>query len=816
MNTIRRKIFADVLSRKGRTIMVALSIMVGVFGVVVLVSVGDLIVSQLEEDLQPDNIAMSHLFVANTGGEISLEENRAYTRALEALPGVVRVEGQAAYTVGWRKAGDEGRFDDGGVIMAYTENFEDVQLEPITRVIRGRYPDPGINEIAVELRFAEENGVDVGDRLVFQPLSPDAPLEEWEIVGVVYQPHFTIVLELQENVEPRNLILANYTDAQQITGFTGLSSFYVRYVDLAAAEAGEDDLKQAIGSETTYIPGFTFIDDPEDSFIIGQVASFISVLNILAIVAMIVSAFLVVNVINTIVVEQKKQIGVMKSLGASRFDTFMIYAGIALIYGVIGTSLGILVGVPVGSMMAEGLAYTALTYIDGFSISTLGVAVGLIMGLVVPVAVAFIPVFLGTRVSVLDAMTDLGIASNWGSGPIARLIGRLPFPVNIRQAFSNIMQKWVRLALTILTLTLAAAAFMGVTAVFTNLLDELDNIMASANFEIGMSTRQGQDEAQIRALAMSVAGVEAVYPGYSVAVDMEGYESIDAFDEGSNQILIIGIDPTTGVFEFDLTSGTGWADDPEREGIIISQSVADIIDKEAGDTVVITHSGNAHEYEIIGVDDFPFSAAYMNWRDLALLSEFVDPSTGEPVPNAFYVKLSDDDPTIEAVDDNIAELKDVFLAEGIVASYSNQPEEADIIAQQLGMFSMIFNISSGVMAVVGAIGLLATLSMAVYERQKEIGVMRSIGAGSWTISSQFLVEGLLVGVIAWVLSLPLSYLLGMGLTQALDFGGSFVFSMPISVLAMGLIGVMLIAAVASLWPSLSAARRTVSDILRYQ
>ncbi len=147
--------------------------------------------------------------------------------------------------------------------------------------------------------------------------------------------------------------------------------------------------------------------------------------------------------------------------------------------------------------------------------------------------------------------------------------------------------------------------------------------------------------------------------------------------------------------------------------------------------------------------------------------------------------------------------------------YANQPQNEDDILQMMGSFGLIFNMTSIVMAAVGAIGLLATLSMAVLERQKEIGVMRSLGAGSSTIITQFLVEGILVGVMAWVIGLPLSYLLGVGLSSALDFG-DIRFSYPPMVAVFGLVGVIGIAALASIWPAMTAARKTVSDILRYQ
>jgi putative ABC transport system permease protein len=119
------------------------------------------------------------------------------------------------------------------------------------------------------------------------------------------------------------------------------------------------------------------------------------------------------------------------------------------------------------------------------------------------------------------------------------------------------------------------------------------------------------------------------------------------------------------------------------------------------------------------------------------------------------------------------------------------------------------------MAAVGAIGLLSTLSMSVFERQREIGVMRSIGASSFTVASQFLTEGMIVGMSAWVVAVPFAYLLAQGLMSMLDIGIEGIGFEPIA-LAYGLIGMIVITVLASLGPSLGAARRTVSAILRYQ
>ncbi|MGB3097262.1 MAG: FtsX-like permease family protein, partial [Candidatus Deferrimicrobiaceae bacterium] len=188
---------------------------------------------------------------------------------------------------------------------------------------------------------------------------------------------------------------------------------------------------------------------------------------------------------------------------------------------------------------------------------------------------------------------------------------------------------------------------------------------------------------------------------------------------------------------------------------------------------------------------------------------------GEPAPTTMMIRLSEPDPTVAEVDEVIDELDEVLLADGIAASQVNQVKFAEDIAQMITMFGSIFQIAAIVMAVIGAIGLLSTLSMSVFERLREIGIMRSIGAGSVTIASQFLTEGMLVGMSAWLVAVPLAYLIAGGLLESMEVGMEGV-GFDSSALWVGLIGMIVITVLASLGPSLGAARRTVSDILRYQ
>ena len=800
-----RKIFNDIWARKGRTFMASTAIFIGVLGVVTLVTSGDLIVSQLREDLRKDEMAMQQVAVSVPSG-IQLD-NAANIQKLEEYPGVTDVEGRAFYPISF-KVSDNEEFRH-GYVMAAWESFDQMALQP-NRLTQGRYPVAGQHEIAVEKRMADLYGLAVGDELVLEVVGGGGVAEEnWSIVGLVFRP-YPAFTGLGEDIDEDKCVFATYEDAQYIAGFTGLSVFYVRYADFDTAKDQADHLYAAIAQETPYVPVFNHLDDPAKSYIIRAVSQVTDMLSMLGVLAMIVAGFLVVSIINTIIVEQKRQIGVMKSLGATRWDNFVMYVGIAVTYGVIGLVPGVILGLFLGSLVAQGMDEMAFTMVEGFSISIRGLILGIVMGLAVPIAAAFIPVFFGTRVTILEAITDVGIASDYGRGLLSRAIRAMRLPITVRQGISNLTRKKGRLALTWLTLTLAVAAFMGVFAVFTSMNQRIDDIFQAFGYEISASPNEPQDFYEVRAIVEGVAGVETVYPAVRTQVGLEGYVN-PYFETG--QLSFTGFDTSTNAFDLDYEAGTGWDNDPNREGIVLSSSLADQLGKGVGDTVVLSAGGQPAEYEIIGIASFPFDQGFMKWRTLAQLSGFT--LQGQPVPNTLMIAVSNPDPSIAQVDEVIRSVDDALMAAGIRATYNNEVENAEESAQGAMTFGMIFSVAALVMAAVGAIGLMATLSMSVFERQKEIGVMRSIGASSRTVAGQFLVEGILVGLAAWIIGAPLSYLLSKGLVAMLPFDIQNISYAPISLLV-GLIGMVIIAAVASLWPSIRAARKTVSEIIRYQ
>ena len=122
-------------------------------------------------------------------------------------------------------------------------------------------------------------------------------------------------------------------------------------------------------------------------------------------------------------------------------------------------------------------------------------------------------------------------------------------------------------------------------------------------------------------------------------------------------------------------------------------------------------------------------------------------------------------------------------------------------------------------AVVGSIGLMGTMGMNVLERTREIGVMRAIGAVDMEIIKSVVVEGVMIGlisfVIAAVLSFPISFVLLRTISTAMM--GTV---MPLQVTMLGFaiwLGVVIfLSVVASIWPARGASRLTIREVLAYE
>jgi len=169
-------------------------------------------------------------------------------------------------------------------------------------------------------------------------------------------------------------------------------------------------------------------------------------------------------------------------------------------------------------------------------------------------------------------------------------------------------------------------------------------------------------------------------------------------------------------------------------------------------------------------------------------------------------------------------LRDYFEAKKIKVNAQSpffDDTSSEIIEGILFRFGIIISLLATmavIIAIVGSIGLSGVLSLSVLERTREIGVMRAIGASSSKILSLFIGEGLILGLLSWLIALPLSIPAGYAMTKAMGAALQseivYVYTPSGALYWLGIIVVLSI--IASWFPARGATQVSVRESLAYQ
>src|SRR5262249_34266840 len=167
--------------------------------------------------------------------------------------------------------------------------------------------------------------------------------------------------------------------------------------------------------------------------------------------------------------------------------------------------------------------------------------------------------------------------------------------------------------------------------------------------------------------------------------------------------------------------------------------------------------------------------------------------------------------TVRRIDDELVR------AGASVETVLSVPLLRTILDDHMAILTGALVVLSVLMAAVGGLGLASTLSIGVLQRTRELGVMKAVGATPGIVARVVVGEGLLVGVLSWVLALVLAVPLTLWLGGVLGTAGAF--GAPLSVLVsptgalawLGVTGVVSITA--SLIPARRASMLTVREAL---
>ena len=153
---------------------------------------------------------------------------------------------------------------------------------------------------------------------------------------------------------------------------------------------------------------------------------------------------------------------------------------------------------------------------------------------------------------------------------------------------------------------------------------------------------------------------------------------------------------------------------------------------------------------------------------------------------------------------------------GTVSSMQSERTEAEAIFNSVVALLLVM---AFLLALVGGLGLMGTMSINVLERTREIGVLRAIGAPNRGVAAVFIREGIAIGLLSWILGALLAIPMSRALNAA---AGGAMMGMPLSYsysmpgLWIWLAAVVMLSAFASYLPARNATRLTVREVLAYE
>lgn len=796
MSSRWKKVWADFWSNRGRTFLTIITIAVGAFAVGFNSNMGLYMNESMDGDFLSANPSEAEVYAYPLNDDI--------VQMAREVPGVEAVEGYSS--TGARIVKADGTFAE--ISFTALEDPSDLTLNTLK---------PALGETRIPV---------YGDKEVIIDASA---------MSLGYQPGDTILIEL-DNGKRRELKLAGYMHAvtgfpfnlaQQVTAYVtpdtlewlgGDTSNYGR-LSISVLEKQTDadhvtEVAQAVADRleragaTVY---FVSVYQPGHHFAYSIMQGVFFVLGVLGYLTVLLSGFLIVNTITALMTQHTRQIGIMKATGGSTIQIFGMYLVLILAFGLGSLLIAIPLANAAASTIGGGMAQWLNFYTAPYQGYTSTLIQQVIVAVVVPMLAAVMPIYNSVRITVREALSDYGLGGNAKAKEESVNKRSVLIPRPIRISLRNTFRRKTRLGLTLFTLVLGGAVFIAVYNLWASFDQVIEDIQGYFLADINIAFDKGYRYDKVGNIAMSIPGVESAEGWLEWTGTLEMGE-----DEAGTQIVFVAPPSTSILIDPIITSGR-WLQPGDENAIIIGNHLLQIFpDLKVGDWLNIDIDGQKTKWLIVGIYSITGNVSppllYVNYEYLSKL-------VGQPemAYSLRIVTAQHDAITQKRINDQI---QAAFEERGI--QIQSTQLGADFIRDQKAQTDVLVYfmlVMATLIAVVGGLGLMGTMSINVLERTREIGVMRAIGASNGDIQSIVITEGMVIGILSWAISIFIS----IPITNVLCFGvGMAILTAPmpavygVTGIIAWLIFTIALGTLASALPARHASSLTVRDTLAYE
>jgi putative ABC transport system permease protein len=795
ISAFSKKSFRDLGKRKARTVFTVLTITLAV-AALGLFSVVPLMDEAMENEVEASNMYDVRVWVSD------LILNESYMKDLAELDNVNAVEARSVFYT--RMYIGERRND---AIVIGIQDFLQQKVDIVTKDFGDA---PGYMELLADRNMKRTNLYQGGIGDVVKIYDFQGNVKEFVISGTGHS--------LLYSDYPMFGLSVFYTDMETVHMLSNSSGVNIISFDLEKntqvdADAAVEDI-QAYLSQNTEFVSFTEIPDirlngewpGEQQF--SDMSSFFVILTLMILFC---SVFLISNTMHTMITEQKKEIGQLKAVGATKFQVLRSYTQTVLIMGGTGSIMGGILGIFISYFMVTFLADTFFGITPSLGIylpvvmASMAVGVGLTLLSTLPALIKVL------RMTAREGMDNHGIQASYGTSRFDFTLMKMKgLPSSAQMGLRNMARKKGRSLSTILQITLAVGMFLAIIST-----------------GVSIQTAVSQEFEYLTSDIISMGSTEGGRPLYEdlqyVLLDIDGVETAEPIVAteamfNDDTITVFGYTYNTVAYDFKRTldKGRWYSENDEQTNasvVVLAKSLADIHDIEVGDEIEIEMATGTFSFEVIGL-----SSTLMNNGMVCFIpiSTFQDKlMMGDMVTGFAIVCESSSHDLIDRV---ATDIEDTMLERGFVVNnlilYVAEEQNQQANQQIMNLMMAV----GGIIVLITMIGLASMLTMNVVERTKEIGMLRCIGSSSRSIRSVFGTEGMVITLFGWAAGVPLGFFVGMYLNQmiyelihleiAFIFPVEYVFISLILTLVMTLLVIQ-----PSLW---RATHLKPGDALRYE
>jgi putative ABC transport system permease protein len=679
--------------------------------------------------------------------------------------------------------------------------------------------------------------------------------------GVV---ELTVVGLLPTRTSPGNEeVLVTLPQAQSMTG----QPEQINTIDLAFDTLDEIERAAILAQVESAVGGnyaIGSLDSGSEMFAslkMGQIA-----MNMFGVLALFMGGFIIFNTFRTVVAERRRDIGMLRAIGARRRTITTIILIEGLLQGVIGSGIGLVLGYLLGAgvvTLAEPAMNTFLNIDMGAPVVPPSlVLTSVLLGVGVTILSGLIPAQNASKVTPMDALrpsvAEVETRRRMGGGavtgillvvaavaalvsgvpalialgsllflvglilvaplllrPIAFVFGKLTSLLYARQGIAdlaqgNLTRQPSRVVITASATMIGLAivvALGGMTGSLTSMMDKVVRSSLGSDYLLippSISVWSGN------------MGTGSEFTDRLQAIDGVGDISTLRYAAtaiGSQPVSLLGINPETfpRVSGLDFLEGDGsaYAELAAGRAVIVNGSFRIAFpDVKVGDRIELTTAEGSQTYTIVAVGSDLLNAkvvtAYISQANLA-----ADFGRTDDVFIQFNLLPGVE---LEDVDALIREVAADYPQYTVVAGKS-------YIDQMLQLFNVVFvgmYFLLAFLALPSLIAMINTLAISVIERTREIGMLRAVGATRLQVRRMVVAEALLLAAVGTAFGVASGMYLGYVLVDALSTMFPMEYAFPLGGIIGGIAIGLIFGALAAIVPARQASRLQVVEALRYE